>query len=323
MREKSSGGNPEGRQKRHVQSLRWEDKRDNEAVKAPFPYFGGKSKIAPTVWRLLGNPDHYLEPFFGSGAVLLSRENWQGKTETICDKDGFVANVWRSIAFSPDEVAKWCDWPVNHADLMARKAELIRKEQHLLDGLVSDPKWHDPELAGYWVWAVSCSIGTGFTGTGSIPDLSNKGKGVIAMNDTSFSIGKLSERLRNVRVVCGDFTRILGGDWQDGHWKNVGLFFDPPDDRILDKRLYKNYEPDISERVEKWCLKRGHRKNHSIIVAGYDTEYSGLVDAGWTTHAWKANGGYSNRNGDNANRHRETLFISPHCAKPEKQLELF
>jgi len=37
---------------------------------APFPYFGGKRKIASVVWEYLGDPKTYIEPFFGSGAVL-------------------------------------------------------------------------------------------------------------------------------------------------------------------------------------------------------------------------------------------------------------
>lgn len=45
-------------------------------MKAPFPYFGGKSKIADVVWSALGQPAHYIEPFFGSGAVLLARPFW-------------------------------------------------------------------------------------------------------------------------------------------------------------------------------------------------------------------------------------------------------
>lgn len=44
-----------------------------EALIAPFPYFGGKSKVADIVWQALGQPRHYIEPFFGSGAVLLAR----------------------------------------------------------------------------------------------------------------------------------------------------------------------------------------------------------------------------------------------------------
>lgn len=120
-------------------------------MKAPFPYFGGKSTVASKVWAALGDPDHFLEPFFGSGAVLLARAQWRGKTETVNDKDGFICNVWRALQFAPDAVAKLCDWPVNHADLAARRKELIKNEQRLLDHLLADPAWHDPVLAGYWI----------------------------------------------------------------------------------------------------------------------------------------------------------------------------
>lgn len=303
--------------------------------------------IASRVWELLGDPDHYMEPFFGSGAVLLSRKNWEGKTETVCDKDGFLANVWRGIQFAPDEVARWCDWPVNHADLMARRAHLIENEQRLLDGLMSDPKWFDSELAGYWVWAASCWIGSGLTknmgsqiphisdtGKGvhstkycQIPFIGHDGRGVIVKTDIYETMRQLSARLRRVRVVCGDFMRILGGNWQTSNWKTVGLFFDPPycDPDIKDRRLYNHYDPEITERVEKWCLGRWQRPDHRIVVSGYDTEYRQLVDSGWTTESWKAQGGYGQiGNGrGKANRHRETLFISPHCVKPSKQLKLF
>lgn len=103
-------------------------------MKPPFPYFGGKSKISSIVWEALGNPKHYIEPFFGSGAVLLNRPNFDPSTsiESINDKDGFIANVWRSLQFSPDETAKWCDWPVNHADLSARKKELLKWDCSLI-----------------------------------------------------------------------------------------------------------------------------------------------------------------------------------------------
>lgn len=40
---------------------------------------------------------------------------------------------------SPDEVAKYCDYPVNHADLLARKKALLLNEGKLLSGLIADP----------------------------------------------------------------------------------------------------------------------------------------------------------------------------------------
>ena len=68
--------------------------KNSKYLKALFPYFGGKSLIADTVWHYLGNVKTYIEPFFGSGAVLLRRPPTKREKiyEIICDKDGFIAN---------------------------------------------------------------------------------------------------------------------------------------------------------------------------------------------------------------------------------------
>jgi site-specific DNA-adenine methylase len=38
-------------------------------MKSPFPWMGGKSRVADLVWDRFGNVPNYCEPFFGSGAV--------------------------------------------------------------------------------------------------------------------------------------------------------------------------------------------------------------------------------------------------------------
>jgi len=42
-------------------------------LRAPFPWFGGKSKVAEVVWRAFGYVPNYVEPFAGSLAVMLGR----------------------------------------------------------------------------------------------------------------------------------------------------------------------------------------------------------------------------------------------------------
>jgi hypothetical protein len=37
-----------------------------EPLKAPFPYAGGKSRVASMVWERFGNVANYIEPFAGS-----------------------------------------------------------------------------------------------------------------------------------------------------------------------------------------------------------------------------------------------------------------
>lgn len=295
-----------------------------ECFKAPFPYFGGKGRIAAQVWKYLGNPDHYLEPFFGSGAVLLQRPDWTPKmTETVNDKDGFICNVWRSIQFSPEKTAKVCDWPINHADLMVRKARLIREENYLLENLVKDDKWHDVELAGYWIWAASCWIGDGLNRPGQIPNLGNKGEGVHKTTAKIYDwFERLSNRLRRVRVVCGDWNRICGGNWQATYWKNAGFFFDPPyghGDGKRSKVVYNQDSLDISQDVIKWCLKNGDNKKYRIVLAGYEGEHNELENHGWKKICWKAQGGYANikRKTDSKvvgkeNAKLERLWVSPY-----------
>ena len=45
----------------------------NPQLKSPFPWYGGKSKVAKIVWERFGDTANYVEPFAGSLAVLLSR----------------------------------------------------------------------------------------------------------------------------------------------------------------------------------------------------------------------------------------------------------
>ena len=78
--------------------------------RAPFPWFGAKSRPAPLVWEAFGaDVNNYVEPFFGSGAVLLARPGGAGKIETANDLDGHVVNFWRCMAYKPDETKCWSE----------------------------------------------------------------------------------------------------------------------------------------------------------------------------------------------------------------------
>ena len=61
-------------------------------MKAPFPYFGGKSQIASWVWTLFG-PDirNYVEPFAGGAAVLTATGSGSGTfSGTVQNTSGSV-----------------------------------------------------------------------------------------------------------------------------------------------------------------------------------------------------------------------------------------
>ena len=102
------------------------------ALKAPFPAFGGKSAIASLVWQRFGAVDNYVEPFANSAAVALACP-YLPAHETWNDLNGYIANFWRATSADPDAVAHFADWPIHEADLHARHAWLVVRQQELTD----------------------------------------------------------------------------------------------------------------------------------------------------------------------------------------------
>lgn len=129
-------------------------------LKAPFPWFGGKSRVAAEVWARFGDTANYVEPFAGSLAVLLGRPH-APRIETVNDLDCYLANFWRATARDPEAVAEAADWPINEADLHARHRWLVNQEA-FRERMKSDPEFFDAKIAGWWVWGISQWIGSGW-----------------------------------------------------------------------------------------------------------------------------------------------------------------
>ena len=146
-----------------------------DQLKAPFPWFGGKSKVAHLVWSRFGDVPNYVEPFFGSGAVLLNRPTSPG-TETINDLDCMVANFWRALQHDPEGVAFHADNPVNEADQHARHLWLCSQEG-FRERMKVEPEYYDSKIAGWWLWGQCIWIGSGWCSV-QLPHLGNAGKGV-------------------------------------------------------------------------------------------------------------------------------------------------
>lgn len=130
------------------------------ALKAPFPWFGGKSRVAHLVWNAFGDTANYVEPFAGSLAVLLGRPH-APRIETVNDLDCYLANFWRAVQYAPEEVARWADWPVNEIDLHARHRWLVAQSE-FRERMRGDPEYFDARVAGWWVWGICQWIGGGW-----------------------------------------------------------------------------------------------------------------------------------------------------------------
>jgi hypothetical protein len=67
-------------------------------LRAPFPWFGGKARVAGLVWERFGDVRNYVEPFFGGGAVLLGRPS-APRIETVNDQARVTPDPGSCLAF--------------------------------------------------------------------------------------------------------------------------------------------------------------------------------------------------------------------------------
>lgn len=306
-------------------------------LKAPFPWFGGKSRVAHLVWDRFGDVQNYVEPFAGSLAVMLQRPH-APKIETVNDKDAYLVNFWRAIKADPDEVAYWADWPVSEADLIARHRWLVSYAQPRLSLLKTDPDFFDAKVAGWWVWGICSWIGSGWCvqrGNGDQPEqLPHLGTAGMGINRKLPHLGdagrgeqirayfmRLSDRLRNVRICCGDWDRVLGDSVTFRHG-STGIFLDPPysaDEHVV---TYSAGGDDVAAAVRAWAIENASKQSLRIALCGYEGEHA-MPDS-WSVVAWKAAGGFGSQgDGDGRkNCSRERIWFSPACIQPQLSLAL-
>jgi site-specific DNA-adenine methylase len=75
-------------------------------VKAPFAYYGGKTGMARRLVAMLPPHRTYIEPFFGSGAVLFAKP--PATHEIINDVDHNVVTFFRVLRDRTDELVDAC-----------------------------------------------------------------------------------------------------------------------------------------------------------------------------------------------------------------------
>ena len=318
------------------------------AMKAPFPWFGGKSKVAGVVWERFGNVPNYVEPFFGSGAVCLARprHHWNAtsiRAETVNDLDGYLANFWRAIKHAPNETAEHACYPVSEVDILARHKWLLTEGAARLEllNMRENPDAYDAKVAGWWVWGLACWLGGGWcvkeaqqiphlgdAGQGVIkklPYLGDAGRGVIkrlpylgdaGRGDLSAGLkewfSELSERFMRVRIAHGDWSRVLSKAVTINHGVTA-VFLDPPYSSKEHSVEYSAGGGDVAADVRAWAIANGDNPQYRIALCGYEGEHE--MPGNWEVFEWKTGGGFGNLgcSRGKANSYRERIWFSPYC----------
>jgi hypothetical protein len=158
-----------------------------------------------------------------------------------------------------------------------------------------------------------------------LPHLSDAGQG----DDSQTSRGAamrdylrvLAERLRGVRICCGDWSRICGPT-PTVKQGLTAVFLDPPyavEDRA--DCYDENEDRSVAHDVREWCKQWTGDNRIRIALCGYAGEHNELEPMGWTRFDWKARGGFGSQSkAGNENCRRERIWFSPSCLIPQRQL---
>jgi DNA adenine methylase len=308
-----------------------------QLLRAPFPWFGGKALASELIWSHVGSDiGNYIEPFFGSGAVLLNAPECLNFASTINDLDGYICNFWRSVAFDPAEVAKQANSQVNEIDLQARHQWLVDNRVELTEKLKADPDYCCTKSAGWWAWGCCCWIGSGWCadkkgvnrqlphlgdkGNGvnrQLPHLGDKGKGVNRHDDREIWLTEWIETLqikvRESRITCGDWNRICSVGTMTRFGK-CAVLLDPPYGTT--KAVYARDSTDVATEVLEWCVANGDNPKLKIALCGHVGQHDRLESLGWTVESPKVRGGYQGA------EDRERIWFSPGCDRLSGQTML-
>ena len=219
----------------------------------------------------------------------------------------------------------------------------------------TDPDYFDPKIAGWWVWGQSAWISRGWcevretgvhrqrpqlstsagvhrqrphlsaTGMGvhrKRPHLSDNGRGVHApTRGTIYAYMRaLAVRMRDVRVCCGDWSRVLGDNVTFNGHGLTGVFLDPPYSAEANRKehIYAVEDLTVAHDAAKWAIANGTNPQMRVALCGYESEHAMPQD--WECVSWKTEGGYA-RISDNShgrlNSYRERIWFSPHCLKAD------
>ena len=225
-------------------------------------YPGAKWGMAKMIVDLMPQHRSYLEPFFGSGAVLFNKP--PSAIETVNDIDGDIVNFFRVLRECPQELA---------SDIaMTPYSREVFNDAHENRG--------ESEYQRAYTFAVRCKMGHGFKTnqkTGFKIDVyaRESAYAVRCWNRFPEDLLEAALRLKSVQIEnkpALDLIRKFNHD-------NVLIYADPP--YLLNTRGGKQYRHEMTEQDHVELLDALKQHKGPVILSGYPSEMYDRELAGW------------------------------------------
>jgi site-specific DNA-adenine methylase len=280
----------------------WATRQSAEKKKPPrtlFTRHGNRRRVAADIWKRLGDPELYIEPFLGTGAVLLLRPQWDGKRQIANDLDPFVINFFRAMKYDADDLAaRWSSFFKKRPGLLDLK-EKLRDEKSGLESSLQKQTFFDTSIAGDWYYGTMLTTHGSFMNENRtpVPMVNRYEKPSTSLIHSAKDRRNIRRRLQQVDLYCGDWTGVL--HHLDGR-TSAAIFLDPPY-RSTSGNYYVA-QRETAREVAAWAFKQKTPKLR-ISLCGFDGDYS--IPRGWSKIAGKPTAG--------KNRDRDRIWFSPNA----------
>jgi DNA adenine methylase len=217
-------------------------------------YPGSKWNLVPSILKMIPTHHTYLEPFFGSGAILFSKPI--SDIEMINDLDNNVVNLFNCIKDDPERLARRV------------LTTPYSREQYNKSYVAESEEPYDKAL----IFLTKCWQGYGFRTNGSKVGWKNDIQGresMYALCDwyrLPDKILMVAERLRKVQIENRPALEVI----KRFDFENVFMYLDPP--YVLGTRTGKQYANEMSDEDHEELLKFILQSNAKIMISGYESD---------------------------------------------------
>lgn len=231
-------------------------------------YPGSKWNIVRQIITRIPEHHSYVEPFFGSGAVLFNKP--KSDIETVNDLDSEVVNLFRCIQKDSERLARL---------VMTTPYSREAYEGEFNPDVSTKYLSSFQRAAGF---LTRCWQGYGFRANGYKVGWKND----VVGRERAYALWdwyrlpewiiEIAERLRNVQIECRPALEVI----RRFNHKGVFQYLDPP--YILKTRNGKQYRHEMPDEEHEAMLKELLDSEAMVMLSGYDSEMYNEYLKDWT-----------------------------------------
>lgn len=239
-------------------------------MKAILKYPGSKWEKAEWIISFFPPYHSYLEPYFGSGAVLFNKE--RSNIETVNDLDDNVVNLFEWIKKDPEKLT--------HEIYYTPYARQVYENAFTLE-----PENSLEKAVNFYI---RLEMGHGFRTTGEKVgwknDIQGRERAYASKNwcELPQKILMAAERLRGVQIENRPALELI----PRFNYKNVLIYCDPP--YMLRTRHGKQYRCEMSDSDHEELLEALLKHKGYVVLSGYDTDLYNDTLKGWNRYETKS-----------------------------------